>query len=172
MSELQALEDGVLPEIEALDESLNRIINAANSFLGKVRHYSEDSAATPAEAHLVTVIHNHPEANAHQLARILGFTKGNVSLRTAKLCEKGLIERFNKGNNRKEIFYRLTPGGQALFDAHARFHAEQHREIYRKFQSFPQREKDFICGFLKEFADYLEDFYFRENQGRGGDSHG
>lgn len=146
-----------------MDESFNRIINASNSFLGKVRHYSEGVAATPAEAHLVTAIHNHPEANTIRLARIMGFTKGNISLRTAKLGEKGLIEKYNKHPNKKEIFYRLTAKGLALNEAHARFHAEQNRKVYEKYVSFPQRDKEFLCGFLREFANYLEDYYFREN---------
>jgi DNA-binding MarR family transcriptional regulator len=176
---MRTLEVSASFEVSDMDESFNRIINAANSFLGKVRHYGEGVAATPAEAHLVTAIHNHPEANTIRLARIMGFTKGNISLRTAKLCEKGLIEKYNKNHNKKEIFYRLTAKGRALFDAHARFHAEQNRRIYQKYLSFSQEEKGFLCGFLREYAAYLEDYYFRENnrsepgaKGKGGDSHG
>src|SRR5208283_4471744 len=98
-----------------LDENFNRIINSNNSFLGKVRRFSNGMAATPAEAHLVETIHHHPEANANELARILGFTRSNISLRTAKLCEKGLIERLSKGGNRKEVFYRVTAKGMLLY---------------------------------------------------------
>lgn len=172
-------EDLALSEVYAMDESINRIINAANSFLSKNRHYSEEVAATPTEAHLVTAIYNHPEANANNLARIMGFTKGNISLRTAKLCQKGLIEKYNKTNNIKEVFYRLTEKGQRLFDAHAQYHMDQNRQIYSKFVSLPAHQKELICEFLREFADHLEDQYFRENnrnqlqaKGKGSGSNG
>jgi DNA-binding MarR family transcriptional regulator len=145
-----------------LDEHLNRILNSTNSFLGKTRRYSGMVAATPAEAHLVEAIHNHPEANTNELARILGFTKGNISLRTGKLVLKGLIEKYNKDDNRKEIFYRLTPKGQQLFDAHARFHADQHRAVYQKYLSFSESERSFLCNFLHEYADYLHAYYLRK----------
>ena len=145
-----------------LDESLNRIINSNNSFLGRVRRFSEEVQATPAEAHLVESIHNHPDANANELARILGFTKSNLSLRTAKLCDKGLVERYNKDGNRKENYYRVTAKGRALYEAHARFHRELNRPIYQKYLSFSADQKTFLCGFLKEYADYLE-YYLNGN---------
>lgn len=146
-----------------LDESLNRIINSNNSFLGRVRRFNEEVLATPAEAHLVESVHNHPDANANELARILGYTKSNLSLRTAKLCDKGLIQRYNKDGNRKEIYYRVTPRGQALYDAHARFHLDLNRPIYQKYLSFSADQKTFLCGFLKEYADYLE--YYLNDKG-------
>jgi DNA-binding MarR family transcriptional regulator len=159
---LEEVNAGNSDDLFELDEHLNRILNATNSFLGRVRHYDEQMAATPAEAHLVESIHNHPEANANELARILGFSKGNISLRTAKLCAKGLIEKYNKGNNKKEIFYRVTAKGQALYDAHARFHEDQNRAIYAKYLTFSRGEKAFLCSFLKEYADYLDNYYMRK----------
>jgi DNA-binding MarR family transcriptional regulator len=146
-----------------LDENLNRIINANNAFLGKIRDFNGQVAATPAEAHLVESIHNHPDANANELARILGFTKSNISLRTAKLVEKGLVERYNRDHNRKEIFYRVTAKGQQLYDAHARFHADMSRPIYQKFLSFSSEQKEFLCRFLNEYAEYLDNYYLKKS---------
>lgn len=145
-----------------LDENLNRIFNSTNSFLGKVRHYNHQVSATPAEAHLVETIHNHPQANANELARILGFTKGNISLRTTKLCEKGLLERYNNGTNRKEVFYRVTAKGQMLYDAHKQFHLDQNRPVYQKFIALSDAEKTFLCGFLKDYAEYLDHCYLNK----------
>jgi DNA-binding MarR family transcriptional regulator len=152
-------EESTSVEVEVLDQSINRIILAGSSFLGKVRQYGPGAAATPAEAHLVEAIHNHPDANANQLAERLGFTKGNISLRTAKLCAKGLIEKYNRDHSRKEVFYRLTARGRALYEAHARFHEARNRSVYRKFRSFSQEQKEFLCMFLKEYAEHLESYY-------------
>lgn len=144
-----------------MDEQFNRIINASNTFLARERHYGDGVSATPAEAHLVESIHHHPDANSNELAQLLGFTKGNLSVRAAKLCAKGLVEKYNRDGNRKEIHYRVTARGLHLYHAHARFHADQNRPVYQKYLSFSEQEKALLCGFLKEYADYLANYFMR-----------
>lgn len=149
-------------DIEMLDELLHRISNSIRALEKQTRRYDDEVISTPPEAHLIEVIHNHPNANTSEIAAILGLTKGSISLRTARLCKKGLIEKYNQKGNKKEIYYRVTPLGQKVYDAHERFHAEQNRQIYNKFASFSPEEKKFICGFLRDYADYLEDSYLKK----------
>jgi DNA-binding MarR family transcriptional regulator len=147
-------------EIELLDELLNRISNSINALEKQTRCYDGEITSTPPEAHLIEVIHNHPDANTSEIAAILGLTKGSISIRTAKLCKKGLIEKYNQEGNKKEIYYRVTPLGQRVYDGHEKYHTEQNRKIYNRFLSFSEKQRKFICDFLKEYADYLEDSYF------------
>jgi DNA-binding MarR family transcriptional regulator len=146
--------------IELLEELLHRISNSIRAMAKQTRNYAGKIQSSPQEAHLIEVIHNHPSANTTDIASILGLTKGSVSQRAATLCKKGLIEKFKQENNNKEIYYRLTPAGQQVHDAHMLFHARQNRQIYQKFESFTTEEKEFICDFLKDYAQYLEDSYF------------
>jgi DNA-binding MarR family transcriptional regulator len=148
-------------DVELLDELLNRIGNSIGALEKQTRRYDKDIVSTPPEAHLIEAIHNHPEANTSDLAAILGLTKGSISIRTAKLSKKGYIEKYNQKGNKKEVYYRLTPLGKKLYDAHERFHEEQNRKIYKMFASFPESKRKFICDFLKDYADYLENSYLK-----------
>lgn len=149
-------------EIEMLDELLNRISNSINTLEKQTRRYIDEVICTPSEAHLIEIIHNHPDANTSEMAAILGLTKGSISIRTAKLCRKGLIEKYKQEGNKKEVYYRLTPIGQRVYDGHEKFHADQNRAIYNKFLSFSGKEKEFILNFLRDYAIHLEESYLRK----------
>lgn len=149
-------------DFAVIDELIGRIVNEIHSRFGKIIHYSPDVAVTPAEAHFVEAIHDHPQANTNELAEILGLTKGNISLRAARLCKKGYIEKFNREDNKKEIHYRLKAKGSELYNAHASYHFGRNRAIYNRFDALSPAEKELICSFLFEYAKYMGDFYVDE----------
>ncbi len=149
-------------EFSEIDELMGRIINSTHAHFGKIVRYGADVAVTPSEAHFVEAICDHPGANTNDLAQILGLTKGNISLRAARLCEKGYIEKYNREDNRKEIHYRLTRRGQEIYDAHATYHFDRNRAIYHRFDSLSPEDKKLVLDFLKEYAAYMGDFYVGE----------
>ena len=100
-------------EIEMLDELLNRISNSINTLEKQTRRYIDEVICTPSEAHLIEIIHNHPDANTSEMAAILGLTKGSISIRTAS-SRKGLIERLQEGNKRGIL--SPYPIGQRVHD--------------------------------------------------------
>ena len=158
---MPAISDITKRDIQTLDEQIDRISSITTIFMGRIRAYDNGLSATAYEAHLVEAISNHPDANTNELARLLGYTKGNISLRTNKLCQKGLIYKYNKSNNRKEIYYHLTEKGKQLYQAHQDFHEEQQRAIYREFVSYGSGERGLILHFLEGYASYMEQYYLR-----------
>src|SRR5579884_2553563 len=61
--------------------------------------------------------------------------KGTVSKITRRLIAKDLITQESLPNNKKEIFFRLTPLGKELFEVHRAFD----EQMERGFLSFLQR---------------------------------
>lgn len=156
-------------DLSVIDELMGRIINATHSHFGKEISYSKDVMATPAEAHFIEAIKDHPNANTNEIAEILGLSKANISLRAARLCKKEYIEKYNKAHNRKEIYYRLLSRGQEIYDAHAMYHASRNRAVFQRFNALPEEEKKLIAGFLLEYAKYMGDFYHVEVPQQGGE---
>jgi DNA-binding MarR family transcriptional regulator len=156
-------------DLALIDELMGRIMNAIHSHFGKLVNYSQEIMATPAEAHFIEAIQDHPKSNTNEIAEILGLTKANISLRAARLCKKGYIEKYNRPSNRKEIYYRLTTFGHALYDAHAAYHFNRNRSVYKRFNAYPDEEKELIIGFLLEYAKYMGDFYNLDVPKQGGE---
>ncbi|WP_225353112.1 MarR family transcriptional regulator [Secundilactobacillus paracollinoides] len=62
----------------------------------------------PAEVHTIEFIGNHPDANVTIIANAMYVTRGAVSKMTRRLMKNALIERYQKPDNKKEIYFRLT----------------------------------------------------------------
>ncbi|MDR1322781.1 MAG: MarR family transcriptional regulator [Gracilibacteraceae bacterium] len=108
------------------------------------------------EVQLLDTIDLCPDANAGELARHIGVTGGAVSQVTKKLLDKGLVESYRMPDNRKEVFFRLTPLGEKV----CRGHEKHHEKTDESFQNFISRssEKDLqvICNFLDTMIQGIE----------------
>src|SRR5699024_5421099 len=60
--------------------------------------------------------------NVRKLAESIYMTRGDISKLTKRLIKKGLIERYQKPDNKKEIYFRLTEQGKIIFDIHENLH--------------------------------------------------
>src|SRR5699024_7938294 len=85
---------------------------------------------TPSEVHCVEAIEKNKYPNVRKLEESLYMTRGAISKLTKRLIKKGLIERYQKPDNKKEIYFRLTEQGTIIFDIHENLH-----------KSFMERDK-------------------------------
>ncbi|MDF2935735.1 MAG: transcriptional regulator, MarR family [Paenibacillaceae bacterium] len=60
-------------------------------------------------------IGNHADSNVTKLAESFYMTRSAISKITKKLMEKGLIDSYQKPENKKEIYFRLTEQGRRLY---------------------------------------------------------
>lgn len=74
-------------------------------------------------------------ANGITISEQFHIPKGTVSKITRRLVAKDLITQESLPNNKKEIFFRLTPLGKELFEVHRAFD----EQMERGFLSFLQR---------------------------------
>ena len=93
--------------------------------------------------------------NVTALSDATGITRGGVSKAVARLDEAGLIERYQLPENRKEVYYRLTPAGiaiqQKLLDAQ--------RALDEKALCFvrrlPEAQKQAVLDFMTGYVEHL-----------------
>ncbi|MDF2722712.1 MAG: MarR family transcriptional regulator, partial [Paenibacillus sp.] len=64
------------------------------------------------EVHCIEYIGKHADSNVTKLAESFYMTRGAISKITQKLIKKGLIENYQKSDNKKEIYFRLTEQGK------------------------------------------------------------
>ena len=62
----------------------------------------------PSEVHCIEYIGKNVDSNVTKLAESFYMTRSAMSKITKKLIEKGFIESYQKRDNKKEIYFRLT----------------------------------------------------------------
>lgn len=81
------------------------------------------------------------------------MTKSAVSKITAKLLTKGLITRYQLHGNQKEVYFRLSRQGEAVFS----IHEQQHQNISSEWKAFLGRYTAEELAFLHRLLqDALE----------------
>lgn len=106
----------------------------------------------PSEIHCIAYIGEDEDPNVTKLAESFDVTRGAISKLTKKLINKGLIESYQKPDNKKEVYFKLTEQGKAIYD----IHEEMHRE-------FKDRDKPFFEQVTKGQLDAILDFSEKYN---------
>lgn len=109
----------------------------------------------PSEVHCIEYIGKNESSNVTKLAENFYMTRGAISKLTKKLIAKGLIESYQKSENKKEIYYRLTESGWKIFKIHEDMHTEFIRRDETVFNNFSKEELDTIIRFAKQYNLHL-----------------
>ncbi len=107
------------------------------------------------EFHIIDCIGKHSLPNATFIAKELNMTKGAISKLTAKLMEKNLIKGNRLENNKKEIYYSLTPIGKEAFEVHRKLHEIEEERLVKIFSKYDKQELDVIYRFLDDIIKEL-----------------
>ncbi|MGG0418704.1 MarR family transcriptional regulator [Priestia aryabhattai] len=97
-----------------------------------------------------------PNANVTKLAAASYMTRGAISKLTKKLIAKNMIESYQSGENKKEIYFRLTTNGQKINDVHQELHQsflERDKEV---FKYMTDEEFDTIFRFIGRYRHHLK----------------
>ena len=111
---------------------------------------------SPSEVHCIVMIDRLDCPNVTELAKALHMTPGGVSKLTARLAGMKAIERFHKEYNKKEVFFRLTPLGEAIKTQHEalrRMRVERDRPVYREMS---EEEKECLLRFIHRYNKHLD----------------
>ncbi len=133
------------------------------------RSYGEDLTLYHSELNFIDTIYEYPEANARELAEILGITQGAVTQVAAKLSGKGLIESYFAEGNKKEKYYKITPEGERVRQGHHEYHEKANAEMCRYFSSLNQDEVKVLLNFFEKVKAYMpvSEFTCLSNRGCG-----
>lgn len=110
----------------------------------------------PSEIHCIAYIGEDEDSNVTKLAESFDMTRGAISKLTKKLIKKGLIESYQKPDNKKEVYFKLTEQGKAIYN----IHEEMHRELKDRDQPFFEQvtgeQLDVILGFAEKYNTHLD----------------
>lgn len=138
------------------NEILEKIICLSNEISKnnkKPNNYGTDHTLYTAEIHMIEVVNNHKNVNASELATIMGITNGAINQITNKLIKKGLIEQYRMKDNKKDVYYQLTPQGQIANTAHSNYHKEQYHCMEKYIDKLNSEQINTINEFLDELIN-------------------
>jgi DNA-binding MarR family transcriptional regulator len=102
------------------------------------------------EVHCLDCIGREERRNVTKIADQLGLTRAGVSKANKRLLGKDLIESYRDDNNKKEIYFRLTKQGQAVFKEHENIHDRVRKEWLDFLSDYGDSEKKAILRFFSE----------------------
>lgn len=110
----------------------------------------------PSEVHCIEYIGKHADANVTKLAERFYMTRSAISKIAKKLMEKGLIESYQKPENKKEIYFKLTEQGEAVSRIHEELHNEFRERDKAVFEHITEAQYDSMLRFLERYSMHLD----------------
>ncbi len=108
------------------------------------------------EVHCIETIGKNADSNVTKLAESFYVTRGAISKITKKLQKKGLIESYQKPDNKKEIYFRLTSQGKAIYKVHEELHKEFQERDKAVFAQVTEEQFDSMLHFVEKYSRHLD----------------
>ncbi len=110
----------------------------------------------PSEVHCIEYIGKNADSNVTKLAESFYMTRGGISKITKKLIKKGIIESYQKPDNQKEIYFRLTEQGKVIYKVHEELHKEFQERDKAVFEQVTEEEFDIMLSFAEKYSRHLD----------------
>ncbi|WP_432352512.1 MarR family transcriptional regulator [Sporosarcina sp. A2] len=110
----------------------------------------------PSEVHCIESIEKNVDANVTKLAKCLYMTRGAISKLTKKLIDKGLIETYQKPDNKKEVYFRLSYQGKVIYNTHEELHKEFQERDNVIFEQVTEEQFSSILNFIEKYSQHLD----------------
>lgn len=108
------------------------------------------------EVHCIELIEKIHDANVTKLSKAFRVTRGAISKLTKKLIKAGTIEPYQKPENKKEIYYKLTKFGMDIYLKHERLHQNRIDRDSLLFSKLSEGEKDSLINIFKKIDTHLK----------------
>ncbi len=144
---------------KASNEIMDLFIRVVNKYNGlekvPVKH-SPGLGLYHSERHILDRVGVNPHMNMTELARASGVTKGAISQIVKKLETKGVIRRYKKAANDKEVFIELTEAGKKTCEERRRTNKETIVPLRKELEIYSDEHVAFLVHmfhWLDEFMD-------------------
>ena len=108
------------------------------------------------EIHCIEYIERNVDSNVTKLAESFYMTRGAISKITKKLIKKGIIESYQKPDNKKEIYFRLTQQGKIINKVHEELHKEFQERDKAVFEQVTEEQFDIMLSFVEKYSRHLD----------------
>ena len=141
-----------------------QVIAALNSLYNKIGWINKlklaesygDLSYTSSEISCIEYIGNHVDPNGTQLADYCNMTRSALSKMTKKLIKKGIIENYQRPDNKKEIYFRLTEKGKEIYNIHEEMTNKFMERDKTVFEQTPVSEIDSVLRFLENYSRHVD----------------
>jgi DNA-binding MarR family transcriptional regulator len=125
-------------------------------FLNKFKMEDSLKDYKPSEVHCIEYIGRNVDSNVTKLAESFYMTRGAISKLTKKLIKKGIIESYQKPDNKKEIYFRLTSHGKVVYKIHEELHKEFQQRDKAVFEQVTDEQFDIMLSFVEKYSRHLD----------------
>lgn len=126
------------------------------AWLNKAKMEASLKGYKPSEVHCIEYIGKNVDSNVTKLAEAFFMTRGAISKLTKKLIKRGIIECYQKPDNKKEIYYKLTKEGTAVFNIHEGLHTEFSNRDKVVFEQLTETQFDSLLKFAANYNKHLD----------------
>lgn len=126
------------------------------AWLNKVKMEDSFKDYNSSEVHCIENIGRNVDSNVTKLAEAFYMTRGAISKMTKKLIKKGVIESYQKPDNKKEIYFRLTKQGQVIYKVHEDLHKEFEERDKAVFEQVTEEQFDSMLNFVEKYSSHLD----------------
>ncbi|MGI6407049.1 MAG: MarR family transcriptional regulator [Syntrophaceticus sp.] len=102
------------------------------------------------EVHCIDLIGTIEYPNVTKIANEMYMTRGAISKICKRLLKKGLVESYQRPDNNKEIYYRLTEEGRHIYNEHKKLHSQARQEKLSVINTYSEYEQSIILCFLND----------------------
>ena len=110
----------------------------------------------PTELRCVEYVGRHTGVNATRLAEAFSMTTGAASKLTKRLLARDLVTRYQKLENRKEVYFRLTEAGEGLYLALTDLREKLTARDEAIFATLTDDQYQGILRFARQYSDHLD----------------
>ncbi|WP_313630880.1 MarR family transcriptional regulator [Enterococcus devriesei] len=140
---------------EEVLEGFSEVFNK-RAWLDKVKMETSLAGYTASEVHCIEFIGKHQDPNVTKMAESMYMTRGAISKLTKKMLKKKYIESYQKSDNKKEIYFKLTEEGEKVFNIHEQLHKEFEERDKDVFAPVTEEQYDAFLTFLERYNQHLE----------------
>ncbi|AAK78739.1 DNA-binding MarR family transcriptional regulator [Clostridium acetobutylicum] len=135
--------------------SLRELFNKM-AWLNKLKMEDSLKGYKPSEVHYIECIGKNVDSNVTKLAKSLYMTRGAISKMTKKLIEKNIVESYQKADNKKEIYFRLTEKGHEIYKLHENLHKEFQERDKVVFEQVTDEQFESMLSFIEKYSKHLD----------------
>ena len=125
-------------------------------FLNKFKMENSLKDYKSSEVHCIEYIGRNVDSNVTKLAESFYMTRGAISKLTKKLIKKGIMESYQKPDNKKEIYFRLTSQGKVIYKIHEELHKEFQERDKAVFEQVTEEQFDSMLSFVEKYSSHLD----------------
>ncbi len=126
-------------------------------FLNKIKMEERLKDYKSSEVHCIEYIGGNTDANVTKLAEYFFMTRGALSKITKKLINKEIIESYQKADNKKEIYFRLTFKGKEIYKIHESLHKEFQERDSVVFDQVSEEQYNIMLDFIENYGKHLDE---------------